>query len=213
MISLLAGVCGLTLIITSPGMAQSPSSNPKVKLDTSLGVIVLELDSAKAPISTENFLSYTRDKFYDGTVFHRVVPTFMIQGGGYDAEINEKQSGLHPPIKNEWQNGLKNVRGTVAMARTASPDSATAQFFINVVDNANLDQPISGGAAYAVFGKVVEGMDVVDKIKATPTQQHPKYPGGSVVPVTPVVIKSVTIVGASSAETKDKPAAKEGKKE
>lgn len=210
----LFGWCGISLAWAGTALAQAPAGNPKVKLDTSLGVIVVELDKEKAPISTENFLSYTRDKFYDGTVFHRVVPTFMIQGGGYDAEINEKQSGLHPPIKNEWKNGLKNARGTIAMARTNDADSATAQFFINVVDNANLDQPMSGGAAYAVFGKVVEGMDVVDKIKDTPTQSHPKYPGGKVVPVTAVVIKSVTVVGgAAAAEVKDKPAPKDPKKE
>lgn len=203
-------LCGTLLAGAFPALALA--ANPKVKIETSLGNIVVELDKEKAPISTENFLSYTRDKFYDGTVFHRVAPTFMIQGGGYDPEINEKMSGLHPPIKNEWQNGLKNTRGTIAMARTTAPDSATAQFFINVVDNANLDQPISGGAGYAVFGKVVEGMDVVDKIKDTPTQNHPKYPGGKVVPVTTVLIKSVTLVGGDApTEGKDKPAPKDAK--
>lgn len=211
-------MCGLLFACAGSGWAIA--ANPKVKLETSLGVIVVELDKEKAPISTENFLSYTREKFYDGTVFHRVMPNFMIQGGGYDAEINEKSSGLHPPIKNEWQNELKNVKGTIAMARTNSPDSATAQFFINVVDNASLDQPISGGAAYAVFGKVIEGMDVVDKIKNTPTQNHPKYPGGKVVPVTPVVIKSATIVGGDAgtegkekAESKDVKESTDDKKE
>lgn len=204
-------MCGLMFACAGSGWAMA--GNPKVKLETSLGVIVVELDKEKAPISTENFLSYTREKFYDGTVFHRVMPNFMIQGGGYDAEINEKSNGLHPPIKNEWQNGLKNARGTIAMARTNSPDSATAQFFINVVDNGSLDQPISGGAAYAVFGKVIEGMDVVDKIKNTPTQVHPKYAaGGKVVPVTPVVIKSATIVsGDAGTEGKEKAESKDAK--
>jgi len=210
----LFGWSGISLVCAVSAFAQSPATNPRVKLETSLGVIVVELDKEKAPISTENFLSYTREKFYDGTVFHRVMPNFMIQGGGYDAEINEKQSGLHPPIKNEWNNELKNKRGTIAMARTSVADSATAQFFINVVDNPSLDRPDAGGAAYAVFGKVVEGMDVVDKIKDTPTQAHPKYPGGKVVPVTAVVIKSATIVGGDApADSKEKSAPKETKKE
>lgn len=211
---------GLGMVFVGLGFAaaaRAESPNPQVKLETSLGVIVIELDREKAPISTENFLAYTREKFYDGTVFHRVVPNFMIQGGGYDADINERSSGLHPPIKNEWKNGLKNVRGTIAMARTNDPDSATAQFFINVVDNPNLDQPISGGAGYAVFGRVVAGMDVVDKIKDTPTTAHPKYPGGKVVPVEAVVIRTATIVSseksASGAKTPPAAAAKEPKKE
>jgi len=115
-----------------------------------------------------------------------------------DKDLNKKTEGMHSPIKNEWQNGLKNVRGTISMARTSAPDSATSQFFINVVDNASLDVP-RGGAAYAVFGKVAEGMDVVDKIRNTPTEVNPKYPGGKVVPVTPVIIKAVRIVGEKKA--------------
>jgi len=118
----------------------------------------------------------------------------MIQGGGLTANLDKKTKGLMDPIKNEWKNGLKNTRGTIAMARTSAPDSATSQFFINVVDNGMLDQP-RGGAAYAVFGKVVEGMDTVDKIRDTETKTDPKYPGGKVVPATPVVIESVTVQG------------------
>src|SRR3990167_5520474 len=169
--------------------------HPRVKMETSLGDIVLELDGEKAPISTLNFIRYVEDKFYDGTIFHRVMKTFMIQGGGFTPEVDQKQQGLRPGIKNEWKNGLKNNRGTIAMARTNQPDSATAQFFINVVDNARLDQPQPDGAAYAVFGKAVEGMDTVDKIKDTQVAVHAKYQGGPVVPVEAVVIKSVKVMG------------------
>ncbi len=169
-------------------------THPRVKLETTLGDIVVELDGEKAPISTDNFVTYVEEKFYDGLIFHRVIPTFMIQGGGFTPEIEKKKS-THPAIKNEWRNGLKNTRGTIAMARTSVPDSATNEFFINVVDNAFLDQP-NGGAAYAVFGKVVEGMETVDKIKDTKTIVHPKYPSGTqpVVPETAVVIKSATLL-------------------
>jgi peptidyl-prolyl cis-trans isomerase A (cyclophilin A)/peptidyl-prolyl cis-trans isomerase B (cyclophilin B) len=138
-----------------------------VLMDTTKGDIVLELNREKAPVSVANFLSYADKAFYDGTIFHRVISGFMIQGGGFTTDM--KQKVTDGPIKNEWQNGLKNARGTIAMARTNAPDSATCQFFINVVDNANLDQPISGGAGYCVFGKVVAGMAAVDAIKAVPT--------------------------------------------
>lgn len=169
--------------------------DPVVKMDTSLGAIYLELNAAKAPISTENFVRYVKEGFYQGTIFHRIMPTFMIQGGGYLPDLSERKDGLREPIKNEWQNGLKNTRGTIAMARTQVPDSATAQFYINVVNNAMLDQP-QGGAAYAVFGRVIVGMDVVDKIKAVETKIDPKLPMGKVVPVEPVVIKGATLVSA-----------------
>ena len=182
----------------APGAAQPASADfPRVKLETSLGDIVLELNAEKAPISTANFIQYVDSGFYNGTIFHRIIPTFMIQGGGMTPDFKEK-GGTRPPIKNEWQNGLKNMRGTIAMARTPAPDSATAQFFINVADNTegsriNLDEPRPPGpAAYAVFGKVVEGMDVVDKIKSTPTK--PDSPEHS-VPVDPPVIKSATVLG------------------
>ncbi len=140
-----------------------------VVMKTTLGNMYIALDAENAPISTENFLRYADAGKYDGTVFHRVIPNFMIQGGGFDASGEQRET--FEPIKNEWENGLKNERGTIAMARTNNPDSATAQFFINVVDNAMLDvaRPQTGGAAYAVFGKVVGGMDVADEIRNVPT--------------------------------------------
>lgn len=175
------------------GEDESPSPNPRVKMETSLGDIVLELNPDKAPISVLNFLQYTEDGFYDGTVFHRVIKTFMIQGGGFTVDMGKKTDGLRPGISNEWQNGLKNDRGTVSMARLGGkPDSATSQFFINVVDNNNLNQPQRDGAAYAVFGRVVEGMETVDRIRdlATSVQM-----GKRNVPVESVVIKSVKVIG------------------
>jgi len=180
----------------------APSSNPdplhpRVKMETSLGDIVLELDAEHAPLTTINFIQYVKDGFYDGTVFHRVMANFMIQGGGFTAEMDQKTDGLRSGIKNEWQNGLKNVAGSIAMARLGGqPDSATAQFFINVVDNAALDTA-RDGAAYAVFGKVIEGMKTVEEIRTTPVSAHPKYAGGQAptVPVTPVIIKSCRLIG------------------
>lgn len=160
-----------------------------VKLTTSKGDIYLKLDRAKAPISTENFLKYVDKKYYDGTIFHRVIPNFMIQGGGFTADMKQKE-GQDKPISNEWQNGLKNKRGAVSMARTANPNSATSQFFINNVDNPFLDQP-RDGAAYAVFGEVVAGMEVVDditKVKTTTKSMNEN------VPVEPVTITSATRV-------------------
>jgi peptidyl-prolyl cis-trans isomerase A (cyclophilin A) len=160
-----------------------------------LGDIVVELDAEKAPITVDNFIKYVDAKFYDGTIFHRVVKDFMIQGGGHLPDLAEKTEGMRAPLKNEWQNGLKNKPGTIAMARKNIPDSATAQFFINVVDNARLDAPQADGAAYAVFGKVVEGADTVEKIRNTPVTTNPKYSGGPVVPSETVVIKSAKVVG------------------
>jgi peptidyl-prolyl cis-trans isomerase A (cyclophilin A) len=154
----------LTLALALTLSASQPAWAQKVRLATSLGDIVVELDAEKAPKSTENFLRYVRDKHYDGTIFHRVIENFMIQGGGYRADLSEKPT--RAPIVLESSNGLSNQRGTIAMARTAVPDSASAQFFINVVDNPGLDKANArDGHGYAVFGKVVEGMDVVDKIK------------------------------------------------
>ena len=196
---LLAGLTTLADATQNPGESKPGAAaglHPRVKMETSLGDIVLELDGEKAPVSTLNFIRYAEDKFYDGTIFHRVMKTFMIQGGGFTPEVDQKQEGLRPGIKNEWKNGLKNNKGTISMARLGGqPDSGSAQFFINVVDNARLDQPQSDGAGYAVFGKVVEGMDTVDKIKDTAVKAHPKYPGGEVVPVEAVVIKSVKVMG------------------
>lgn len=183
---------------SAPAAGAAPAAggdlSPRIKLETSLGDIVLELNGEKAPISVDNFVTYVEAGFYDNLIFHRVVPTFMIQGGGYTADLTEKKDGLRPSIKNEWQNGLKNARGTIAMARTQAADSATAQFFINVVNNDMLDQP-RDGAAYAVFGKVVEGMDTVDKIRDTETISDPKLPMGKVVPKTAVIIKKASLLG------------------
>jgi peptidyl-prolyl cis-trans isomerase A (cyclophilin A) len=192
--------------------AEKPAAPPaaaakatKVRLKTTEGDIVLELNAEKAPITVENFLGYVKKKHYDGTVFHRVINGFMIQGGGFavtDGKLVEKASGKG--IKNEGQNGLGNDRGTIAMARTNNPDSATAQFFINVKDNAMLNYPSNGG--YAVFGKVVEGMDVVDKIKAvetgtTPlTMLHPATGEKLEMPSQDVPKKNVVITAATVVE-------------
>ena len=185
----------------------SPSvSGPVVVLETTLGDIRIALDEQKAPVTVKNFLAYARAGHYDGTIFHRVIPRFMIQGGGMDATMKERVT--RPPIKNEAANKLRNDRGTVAMARTQEPNSATSQFFINVKNNASLDYGI-GGAGYAVFGTVIDGMDVVDRIAAVSTTSKG---GHQDVPVTPVVIKHVRVEGAAHApsatpaETIEKPA-------
>ncbi|MCC5822363.1 MAG: peptidyl-prolyl cis-trans isomerase [Planctomycetes bacterium] len=159
-----------------------------VRLETSKGNIDIELNQEKAPISVENFLKYVDDGFYNDTIFHRVIPNFMIQGGGFTEDMNQKPT--RPGIKNEWRNGLSNTRGTIAMARLGrQPDSATAQFFINVADNAFLDEP-RDGAGYAVFGKVTaESMEVVDAIRQVRTGN--RGPHGD-VPVEPVVIKKAS---------------------
>lgn len=169
---------------------------PQVKLTTTLGDIVLRLDPVKAPVSVENFLSYVKDGHYDGTIFHRVIPGFMAQGGGFTEQW--KQKTTKPPIKNEADNGLKNKRGTIAMARTSDPQSATAQFFINYADNAFLDyqNPTPQGWGYAVFGEVVEGQDVVDKMATIPTGSGGQMP--SDVPKTPIVIQKATVVDAAA---------------
>jgi len=157
-------------------------------IETSMGDIVLALDPHKAPISVENFLSYVDQGFYDGTIFHRVMSTFMIQGGGFTQDMTKKEPG--PPITNEWRNGLTNQRGTIAMAR-GQPDSATSQFFINVKDNSRLDQP-RDGAGYAVFGKVVAGMDVVDAIKMVETGPKGRRANVPILPVTIEKLKRLT---------------------
>ena len=169
--------------------AQPVQTAPKVKLSTSMGSIVVQLDPAKAPKTVANFLSYVNDKHYDGTVFHRVMNGFMIQGGGFTADMAQKPT--KPAIALEANNGLKNDTYTIAMARTGDPNSATAQFFINVKDNAMLNAPNPDGHGYAVFGKVVEGTDVVDKIKAVATGNKGPHQN---VPATPVTIQSATVV-------------------
>jgi peptidyl-prolyl cis-trans isomerase A (cyclophilin A) len=180
--------------VESATTESSPTLHPRVKIKTTEGDIVLELDAEKAPITVDNFIRYAKEGFYNGTIFHRVMKDFMIQGGGFTIDM-EKKEPSRPGIKNEWKNGLGNKRGTIAMARLGNqPDSATAQFFINVVDNPMLDQP-RDGAGYAVFGKVVEGMDVVDKIRNTQVAKHPKYSSPQpVTPVVPVVIQSVDVL-------------------
>ena len=158
-----------------------------VVMETSMGTIKIELFADKAPISVKNFLSYVDDKHYDGTIYHRVIKDFMIQGGGFDADMKQKKTKA--AITNESGNGLANTRGTLAMARTSDPDSATSQFFINTVDNGFLDKAKSrDGVGYCVFGRVVEGMDVVDKIRAVATGQKA---GMTDVPNETVTIKSV----------------------
>ena len=164
----------------------------RVLMETSQGNITLELNTEKAPISVANFVSYVKAKHYDGLTFHRVIRGFMIQGGGYDEKYDQRST--QKPIANEAKNGLKNVRGSIAMARTNVPDSATSQFFINHADNANLDYPSFDGWGYAVFGQVTEGMDVVDKIAEAKTGNI--APFGRDVPVTPIIIKHVTIIDA-----------------
>jgi peptidyl-prolyl cis-trans isomerase A (cyclophilin A) len=167
------------------------AANPQVELKTSQGVIVLELDAEKAPKTVENFLQYVKDGFYNGTVFHRVIDGFMIQGGGFTTDM--KQKDTRAPIPNEAKNGLKNAPGTIAMARTMDPHSASAQFFINLVNNAPLDYPSRDGWGYAVFGKVVQGMDVVQKIAKVATGNAGMHQN---VPTTPVVIESAKLLPA-----------------
>jgi len=180
----IVAVIGVVGFIAMLGLS---GDNPIVIMETSMGTVKIELFQNKAPITVGNFLKYVDDKFYDGTIFHRVMPDFMIQGGGFLPGLQEKKT--RAPIKNESYNGERNRRGTLAMARTGMPDSATAQFFINVVDNDFLDKANARDkVGYAVFGRVIEGMDVVDKIRKVPTEdvgQHEK------VPVEDVVIKSI----------------------
>ena len=181
--TLLAATAALSLAVAMPALAQ------KVKLATSAGDIVVELDAAKAPKTVENFVAYVKAGHYDGTVFHRVIPTFMIQGGGMTADLKEKPT--RPPIPLESRNGLRNVRGSIAMARTNDPNSATSQFFINVKDNDRLDAANSrDGNGYAVFGKVVSGMEVVDKIRDVPTGSKGMHDD---VPLAPITINKATL--------------------
>ena len=181
----LTSIALAAIFTIAPAQAQDA---PKVKLATSMGDIVVQLDAAKAPKTVENFLAYVNSKHYDGTVFHRVIDGFMIQGGGFTADMQQKPTKA--PIPLEASNGLKNDTYTIAMARTNVPDSATSQFFINVRDNAMLNAA-PGNDGYAVFGKVVEGTAVVDKIKAVATGNKGPHQN---VPTTPVTITSATLV-------------------
>jgi cyclophilin family peptidyl-prolyl cis-trans isomerase len=179
------------IIVTakSEELKQMDAKPKKVKLETNFGDIVIELDEKAAPVTVKNFLMYVEEAFYDGTIFHRVIPNFMIQGGGFTPDMVQKKT--HPPITNEAKNGLKNDRGTIAMARTNNPDSAASQFFINHKNNDFLNYAGPDKPGYAVFGKVVEGMGTVDKIAAVKTTQ--KGPHAD-VPVEPIVIKSAKVV-------------------
>ena len=170
---------------------------PRILLKTNHGNIVLELNTKDAPLSTSNFIKYVEDGYYDGTIFHRVISNFMIQGGGFTKDFEKKPT--RAPIKNESNNNLKNVRGTIAMARTNDPHSASAQFFINVVNNASLNYGARGGWGYAVFGKVVEGMDTVDKIRYLSTGNGGPFPSN--VPQTIAIIEKASVINK---ETKTK---------
>lgn len=180
----------LLLLFVAGIACAEEKKNPMVVMETTLGAVKIELYEKEAPISVRNFLDYVRSGFYSETIFHRVIPGFMIQGGGFTAD--RKQKTVKAPIKNEATNGLKNDRGTLSMARTSAPDSATAQFFINVVNNNMLNRPNPDGAGYAVFGNVVEGMDVVDKIVGVKTQNLNAVFQN--LPETPVFIKSVKVL-------------------
>jgi peptidyl-prolyl cis-trans isomerase B (cyclophilin B) len=173
---------------TEKTMSDTPT---KVKLTTNLGEIIIQLDAEKAPVSSANFLTYVNEGFYNGTIFHRVIPDFMAQGGGFDTSFNQK--AVHAPIKNEADNGLKNTRGTLAMARTNDPNSATAQFFINLKDNTFLNHTgkNASGWGYAVFGEVIEGMDVVDAMAKQPTGNRG---GHQDVPKTDIIIEKAEVV-------------------
>ncbi len=192
------------------GIPPSPeeSDKPKVTFKTSAGTIVLELDPENAPLTTANFLTYVNDGFYDGTIFHRVIDDFMIQGGGFeliDGQGTQKET--RDPVKNEAKNGLKNTRGTISMARTNNPDSATSQFFINVKDNPGLDPSKDNPDGYAVFGRVTKGMDVVDKIKGVDTgvkRLKTRGPGGDLreAPVESVPLQNVIIQKATASQSR-----------
>jgi cyclophilin family peptidyl-prolyl cis-trans isomerase len=173
----------------SEGAKQMEAKPKKVKLETTMGDIVIELDEKAAPVTVKNFLTYIEEGFYDGTIFHRVIPNFMIQGGGFTPDMVQKKT--HPPIVNEANNGLKNNRGTIAMARTSQPNSATSQFFINHKDNPNLNYVDARNPGYAVFGKVVDGLETVDKIAVVKTTRKGPH---SDVPIEPVVIKSAKVI-------------------
>jgi peptidyl-prolyl cis-trans isomerase B (cyclophilin B) len=193
--SLLLALAFVTAVHAQPAAAAQPkgASTVTVNIQTNRGTIVLELDSEKAPETVANFIGYAKQGFYDGTIFHRVIPGFMIQGGGFEPGMRQKEAGA--PIRNEADNGLQNLTGTIAMARTPNPHSASAQFFINVADNhfLNFREPTPQGWGYAVFGRVVEGMDVVNDIARVRTASRA---GHQDVPVEDVMIEQVTVTGS-----------------
>jgi len=180
----LLGLCALSL---ADAAAADTDDHPVVVFDTTAGPITLELDRTRAPITVDNFLKYVDSGFFDGLIFHRVIPGFMIQGGGMDERMQERTEGARPPIRNEAKNGLSNARGTICMARTNDPNSATSQFFINLVDNARSLDPNPRSAGYAVFGKVISGMETVDAIATVPTGRKGPHDD---VPLKPITIKS-----------------------
>lgn len=182
-------VLAVVLITGCSEDTQMDIDSKKVKLETSMGDIIIELNEEAAPVTVKNFLAYVEEGFYDGTIFHRVIPNFMIQGGGFTADMKQKKT--HPPIVNEANNGLKNNGGAIAMARTDNPDSATAQFFINLKDNDFLNCAGQSNPGYAVFGRTIAGMEVVDKIAAVRTTRKGQ---SADVPAEPVVIKSAQVI-------------------
>ena len=187
----------LVALVPALAGAQATSSlAPRVEVETSEGSFVLELDTVRAPLTAENFLRYVRDGFYDGTVFHRVIPNFVVQGGGFDGGLSERKA--HAPIPNESGNGLSNRRGTLGLAREESPHSGSSQFYVNLMDNAGLD-PLPSRWGYAVFGKVVEGMDVVDRIAHLPTRTVENF--GADVPVARPVIKRAWVIESAQPPT------------
>lgn len=191
----------LLALVATPLAAQAPPSlAPRVRLDTSMGAIVLELDAVRAPLSAENFLRLVRDGYYDGTVFHRVIANFVIQGGGFDGSL--APLAARAPIPNESGSGLSNRRGTIGLAREDSPHSGSTQFYINVSDNAGLD-PLPSRWGYAVFGRVVEGMEVVDRIAYLQTRTVAGFAAD--VPAEPPVIRSASVVGEDAAPAEPAP--------
>jgi peptidyl-prolyl cis-trans isomerase A (cyclophilin A)/peptidyl-prolyl cis-trans isomerase B (cyclophilin B) len=189
-------LAALSLVISFAAAAAAPEANPQVEVRTNMGSFTLELYPENAPNTVQNFLQYVKDGHYNGTIFHRVIPGFMIQGGGFTQKFEEKPT--RPPIKNEAGNGLRNGIGMVSMARTADPHSATAQFFINVNENPTLDfkAPTAQGYGYTPFGRVAKGMDVVERITKVPT--GPGKPPHADVPLKPVVIERMRVVDATS---------------
>jgi peptidyl-prolyl cis-trans isomerase A (cyclophilin A) len=183
----------LALVPALAGAQAESSLAPRVQIETSEGNFIVELDTVRAPLTAENFLRYVRDGFYDGTVFHRVIANFVVQGGGFDAGLSERKG--HAPIPNESGNGLSNRRGTLGLAREESPHSGSSQCYVNLMDNAGLD-PLPSRWGYAVFGRVVEGMDVVDRIAHLPTQTVEKF--GADVPVARPVIKRAWVIESAA---------------
>ena len=195
MMTMFAGIALSGAALAASPAAAPVSATPQVEIKTSMGDIVVELDHDKAPKSVDNFLAYVKSGFYKGTIFHRVIDGFMIQGGGFDEKLKQKKTNKPVPI--ESQNGLTNSNYTLAMARSGDPNSATSQFFINVADNDALNYPGRDGFGYTVFGKVIQGQEVVDKIKAVPVADKGPHQN---VPVTPVVIESATLLKQAPAK-------------